>query len=297
MNLKQLKKSVGYRVKLVPQAYHLDTAGDPLPFRDEDWIIMSVTNEYAEVSALSGHFYRLGKDHIFCFVTDHQRAGDGLKHGFLQLKVQIYIQGADVAATPNHMPGQPVPPQVNVPLRARATFIPDVERVFRRQVQILERVRANFSTTAAEMLGKQYEIRPSDTWESLKPIQSPLFPDSALFRELSAADAALLAEFYAAVGEVADLIEHWTGTVPLTEYNAWNVLMHKVQNSLRLGELVVQKFCANRPFDATSPEGGTLLSAAERSLRLADQGRAEFMQQYATAQEALPSHPTPRRRR
>jgi len=284
MNWEQLKKNVGYRVKLVPKAYHLDSAGDPLAFLDEDWIVMSVTNDYAEVSAPSGHFYRLGKDHIYSFATDHQRAGDGLRHGFLQLKVQLYIQGTDVTATPNHLPGQPVPPAVNVPLRARAAFIPDVERVFRRQVGILERVRANFSTTAAEMLGKKCEIRPTDTWESLQPVQSRLYPDSALFRDLSAGDAAVLAEFYAAVGEVSDLIEHWTGTVPLADYNAWNVLMHKVQNCLRLGELVIQKFSPERPFDATMPAGGTLLSSSQRSLMLADQARTSFMERFAAAQ-------------
>jgi hypothetical protein len=43
MNLEHLKKDVGYRVKLVPPAYHLDAAGEPLPVQDEDWIIMAVT--------------------------------------------------------------------------------------------------------------------------------------------------------------------------------------------------------------------------------------------------------------
>jgi hypothetical protein len=134
------------------------------------------------------------------------------------------------------------------------------------------------------MLGKQYEVRPTDTWESLQPVQSRLYPDSALFRDLSGGDAAVLAEFYAAVGEVSDLIKHWTGTVPLTDYNAWNVLMHKVQNCLRLGELVIQKFSPERPFDATMPAGGTLLSSSQRSLMLADQARTSFMERFAAAQ-------------
>lgn len=296
MNLEQLKKNVGYWVKLVPQAYHLDAAGDPLDFRNEDWSIMAVTDDYVEVSAPSGHFYRLGKDHVVSFYTDPNRSTGGPNYGFLQLKVQLYIQGANVTATPNHLPGHPVPPPINVSLRARAAFIPDVERVFRRQLQILERVRANFSTTTAEMLGKQYEIRPNDTWESLRPVQSRLFPDSALFRELSPTDAGLLAEFYSAVAEVADLIEHWTGTVPLTEYNAWNVLMHKVEGSLRVGELVVQKFCPDRPFDTSMPASGTLISSAERSLRLAAQGRAAFIERFGAAQAAWAAQPSRPRR-
>src|SRR5712691_4159765 len=63
MNLEQLRRDVGYRVKLVPPACHLDSAGDALPLQDEDWIIMTATDEYIEISAESGHLYRLGKDH------------------------------------------------------------------------------------------------------------------------------------------------------------------------------------------------------------------------------------------
>ncbi len=234
-------------MKLVPQAYHLDAAGDPLPFRDEDWIIIVATNDYAEVSTPSGHIYRVGKNHIYSFTTDRKREKDGLRHGFLQLKVLLHIQGAAVTAPPNHLPGQAVPPPVNAALRASAAFVPTVESVFRRQVQILERVRANFATTAAEMLEKKYEIRPTDTWESLRPVQSKLYPDFARFRNLAAGDAAKSAEFYAALGEVSDLIEHWAGTEPLTDYNAPNMQMHKVQNCLRRSELVIQKFSPERP--------------------------------------------------
>jgi len=89
MNLEHLKKDVGYRVKLVPPAYHLDAAGEPLPVQDEDWIIMAVTNEYIEINTASGHFYRLGKDHVRSFATDPHRSTDGLNHAFLQLHVQL----------------------------------------------------------------------------------------------------------------------------------------------------------------------------------------------------------------
>jgi hypothetical protein len=33
MNLEQLKKDIGYRVKLVPPAYHLDATGEAIPFQ------------------------------------------------------------------------------------------------------------------------------------------------------------------------------------------------------------------------------------------------------------------------
>jgi hypothetical protein len=285
MNLEQLKKDIGYRVKLVPPAYHLDAAGEPIPFQDEDWIIMAVTNEYVEINTAPGHFYRLGKDHVRSFTTDSHRAADGLNHAFLQLHVQLYIRGTDVTAIPNHQPGAPVPPPLNPALKARATFVPELERVFRRQVQILDRVVVNFSVTANDMLGTHQAIRPGDTWESLRPVQPRLFPQVAVYRDLSASDAELLAEFYGVVSEVADLIEHWGGTMALTEYNAWNVLMHKVQNSLRMGELAVQKLCHDRAYDATMPAGGSLLSQCQRVLTAADKAREIFMAKFATLQQ------------
>lgn len=281
MNLKQLKKKdIGCRLKLAPPACHLDAAGEPLPVQNEDWIIMAVTDEHVEITTDAGSFCRLGVDHIKNFATDPQRSGDGLSHGFLVLLVQIYVQGADVNVVPTLRPGEALPPPINHALKARATFIPELERVFRRQVQILDRVLANFITTANEYLGRQYPTRPNDTWESLKPALPRLFPDSAPYRDLSPSDAGLLAEFYGAVREVADLIDHWAGTVALTEYNAWNVLMHKVQHGLRMGELAVRKLCPDRAYDATMPACGTLLARSQTALEATEKAQALYLEKF-----------------
>lgn len=164
MNLEALKKDVGYRVKLVPPAYHLDAAGEPLPIEDEDWTVMAVTNDYIAINTASGHFYRLGKDHVRSLTTDPHRSTKELRHAFLQLHVQLYIRGIDVTAVPDHQPGAQVPPPVNLALKARATFVPEFERAFRRQVQILDRVLVNFTVTANDMLGVHQAVRPGDTW-------------------------------------------------------------------------------------------------------------------------------------
>jgi hypothetical protein len=44
-----------------------------------------------------------------------------------------------------------VPPSANLALKARAIFVPELERVFRRQVQILDRVAVNNMVTASCM--------------------------------------------------------------------------------------------------------------------------------------------------
>lgn len=121
--------------------------------------------------------------------------------------------------------------------------------------------------------------------ESLRPVQPRLFPHVAAHRELSASDAELLAEFYGAVSEVDDLTQHWAATITLTEYNAWNVLMHKVQHSLKLGELVAQKLCPDRVYDATMPAGGSLLSQSQRVMTSADKTREAFMAKFSASQQ------------
>lgn len=243
---------------------------------DGDWTIMSVNDSCVEISTDSGDFYRLGNDHIRSFATDAHRSIDGLKHAFLQLHVQLYIGGSTVTAVPNPQPGVPVPPVPNRELKARAVFIPELERVSRRMVQILDRVVVNYSATARAIVEKPSSTPTGETWESLKPVSPRLFPDAAPYHDLKASDAQLLSEFYGAVSEVDDLVEHWSGNMALTDYNAWNVLMHKVQHGLRLAAIAVQKLCPERAFDATVPTGGTLLSQFQRVLNAADRARQTF---------------------
>ena len=284
MNLDKLKQDVGYRVKLVPSACHLDIGGDLLPAPDEDWTIMAVTDDYVEITAATSHVYRLGKDHIHHFTTDMHRSADGLQHGFLTLNVQLFIQGADVRAVPNHPPGAPVaPPPVNRSERARAHFAPELERLFRRQVWVLGRIVPNYTMTSLE------KDPCGDTWESLRPYQPVLFPSSPLFQDLSSTDAKLLAEFCNSLQEVNDIVIGWTDTQSLREYNCWNVLMHKVQHSLRAGEQAIQRFCPDRQYDATVPSAGTLLSQSQRTLSIADRARDAFMARFAATAQARAS--------
>jgi hypothetical protein len=165
MNFEQLRKNIGYLVKLVPPAYHLDAAGESLPIENEDWTIEEVTRDCVKIQSASGHSYRLGLDHIRNFATDPDRSTDGLNHAFLQLHVQLHITGLDVTAIPNHQPGAAVPPSANLAFKARATFVPELERVFRRQVQILDRVAVNYMVTADDMLGIHQTLRPGDNWD------------------------------------------------------------------------------------------------------------------------------------
>jgi hypothetical protein len=157
MNLDQLKRDVGCRRRrLVPPACHLDSAGDALPAWDEEWTIKAVTDEYIEIEADSGHLYRLGKDHIRNCTTDIQRSGDGRKLGFLVLHVQLFVQGAEVRAVPNHQPGAAVAPPVNRAVRARAFS--------RRSWSASSAGKHRFSIASCRII-------PSPQWEN-QPVQA-----------------------------------------------------------------------------------------------------------------------------
>jgi hypothetical protein len=108
MNLEQLKKDVGYRVQLVPIACRLDNLGQPLPEVDDDWIIGEVTDEHVRLSKDTGHFVLLGKDHIHHFTSNPHRSVGTTKFGFLNLLVQIFVQGNDVWVKPTLRPGERV---------------------------------------------------------------------------------------------------------------------------------------------------------------------------------------------
>jgi hypothetical protein len=290
MNWDKLKRNLGYKVQLVPMACHLDAAGDILPPRGEEWTITSSGVDFLAINTESGHLYRLGKDHVHHYASDAHRSVGGDHYGFLTLHVQLFIQGTTVRVVPNSRPGAPVdPPAADKTVRARVHFIPEVERRFRRQVQILDRCLLNFGLTSHEK-----PANPSDTWASLRPSRISLYPNAAPIHDLSATDAELLAEFHGAVDEVDELLDNWTNLCTLPEYNCWNFLMHKVEHSLRMGCNVIHKVCADRQFDATMPASGTLLARAEIGLARARQTRNAFIER-RQAQDSLAttrrSHP------
>jgi hypothetical protein len=117
MNLAQLKKTVGARVKLEPRACRLNNLGIPLPEEDIEWLVNDVTNDVVTLNRIGagGHFLKLGTDHIHHFTTDAKRSIGDLRCGFLTLHVQPFIQGMDTWVRPNSRPGEAVaPPSVQI---------------------------------------------------------------------------------------------------------------------------------------------------------------------------------------
>jgi len=279
MNKDQMKNNVGKRVLLQPPARRLRLDGSVQAAATDDWwLVEEVTSAGVKISDPgTGHFRVLGYDHIQKFTSDQPR--DGFERGFLTLHVQLVVQGNGVDVVPNARPGESV-----AELRARAFFAPELQRIFRRQVEILDRVMPNYTETSHNRVPCT-----GDSWASLKPFRPDHYPTSPLLQDLDVSDSELLAEFYSSVAGIADTLEHWHAMVePLDNYNAWNVLMQHVQQSIRLGQAAVQRFCPDRTYDAILPASGTLLSRSQRSLAIADTALKNFLDRCAAAGGVVP---------
>ena len=104
MKKDQLRKNRGYRVKLRPMAHRyegrIETEKELVPV-DDDWLIVDVKDKGIEIENVrTDHSTILGYDHIREFLSDPDRDRDGMKHGFLVLKVQIHISGIHLQIGP-----------------------------------------------------------------------------------------------------------------------------------------------------------------------------------------------------
>ena len=61
------------------------------------------------------HTTTLGKDHIYEYLSNPDQSRAGIKHGFLTLKVQIFLKADGFSMTPTARPGESVePPPVEI---------------------------------------------------------------------------------------------------------------------------------------------------------------------------------------
>jgi hypothetical protein len=111
MQWEQLKKTIGFKVQLIPVACCLDKSGNELPATDDDWRITRVSNEGVDISnERTLHETILGPDHIHHFTSNPGRSRSEVKFGFLTLNVQVFLQETRLWVRPNGRPGEPVKP-------------------------------------------------------------------------------------------------------------------------------------------------------------------------------------------
>jgi hypothetical protein len=106
-----MKKTVVCRVRLVPVACRLDDNDRELPQIDDDWTIDEASTDGVQIcNSRTAHTVLLGKDHIHHFTTNPDKSPAGVRHGFLTLNVQVFLQDKRAWVCPNAWPGQRVSP-------------------------------------------------------------------------------------------------------------------------------------------------------------------------------------------
>ncbi len=100
MNQQKLADNLYCRVRLWPIPWRRRADGMWLAAIDYDWIFMRV-DERGMVEISNGtHVAKLGADRIHHFDHEPHRDFDGLKHGLLELRVQLVLQGPDIHYLP-----------------------------------------------------------------------------------------------------------------------------------------------------------------------------------------------------
>ncbi len=101
MNKAKLAENLYSRLRLRPIAWRMTVDGEWLPPIDDDWILTEVSPRTVRLANIrTGHAPLVGLDHIHQYVSDEARDQDGLKHGFLDLNVQLTLSGCNVFTEP-----------------------------------------------------------------------------------------------------------------------------------------------------------------------------------------------------
>lgn len=95
MNIAKLRRNLYERVRFRPSAISVQP-DETMAQYDDVWILTGVASDgMVELSNQeTGHVAKLGTDHIHHFDSDPPSSTPSLRHGFLTLTVQIYLQGA-----------------------------------------------------------------------------------------------------------------------------------------------------------------------------------------------------------
>jgi hypothetical protein len=142
---------------------------------------------------------------------------------------------------------------------ALVLFSPELARIVARQIHMLDRAIANFVCASVG------HPPPSDHWTTFKPSKPSLYPGVAEFRDLGTKDAALLVEFYDTVNEIEDIVTQLRESETVWDVNVWNGLMQRVQHSVSMGVVAVERFCPSRQNNTSMPAAGTLTERASKS--------------------------------
>ena len=96
----KLAKCIHHRVRLRPPARRFRGVTE-LRIMDDDWLLQEVEDQQVRIRNIrTDHVAVLNFSQISDYVADPKREFDGLRHGFLELKVQVFLRGPELVIEP-----------------------------------------------------------------------------------------------------------------------------------------------------------------------------------------------------
>jgi len=97
----KLAKCFHHRVRLRPPARRFRGVTE-LRIMDDDWLVQEVEDKLGVRirNIRTDHVALLGFDQIRAYTPDPKREYDGLRHGFFDLKVQVFLRGPELVIEP-----------------------------------------------------------------------------------------------------------------------------------------------------------------------------------------------------
>jgi hypothetical protein len=115
----KLAKCIHHRVRLRPPARRFRGVTE-LRIMDDDWLVQEVEDDEVRIRNIrTDHVAVLGYTQINEYVADPKREFDGLRHGFLELKVQIFLRGPDLVIEPRPSSAKSPAPRKTATARKR----------------------------------------------------------------------------------------------------------------------------------------------------------------------------------
>src|SRR3954462_9303838 len=116
----KLAKCIHHRVRSRPPARRSRGVTE-LRIMDDDWLVQETEDEQLRIRDIrTDHVAVLGFHQIREYVADPKREFDGLRHGFLELKVQIFLRGPELVIEPRPSAAKVVAPKVVAPKKTGA---------------------------------------------------------------------------------------------------------------------------------------------------------------------------------
>ena len=89
---------------------------------DDDWLLQEVEDKEVRIRNIrTDHVAVLGFDQITDYVADPKLEFDGLRLGFLELRVQVFLRGAELVIEPRPSSPRARVPRTGAPTRKRKT--------------------------------------------------------------------------------------------------------------------------------------------------------------------------------